>query len=123
MAGGVAYAVCMDETPLRVGPRKPEPGRKKAEKYLIVACTQLYTHYLLGDRDLDTFKASIFGDRRSRGGFRGDPPGDLGVVRGGAGDAAKGGRLAVSAPLVARIRRHGDFILAGISAGRGRCGS
>jgi len=51
--------VCMDETPLRVGPRKPEPGRKKAEKYLIVACTQLYTHYLLGDRDLDTFKASV----------------------------------------------------------------
>ena len=55
----LAYAVCMDETPLRVGPRKPEPGRKKAEKYLIVACTQLYTHYLLGDRDLDTFKASV----------------------------------------------------------------
>jgi len=52
-----AHAVCCDETPLRVGPRKPKPGRKKAEKYLLVACTDLYTHYLVGDRDLDTFKA------------------------------------------------------------------
>jgi transposase len=58
----VAYAVCCDETPLRVGPKKPRPGRKKAEKYLLVACTALYTHYLLGDRDLDTFKASVLAD-------------------------------------------------------------
>ncbi|MGH3912983.1 MAG: IS66 family transposase [Pseudonocardiaceae bacterium] len=58
----VAYAVCCDETPLRVGPRKPKPGRKKAEKYLLVACTELYTHYLLGDRDLDTFKACVLKD-------------------------------------------------------------
>src|SRR6478752_2469198 len=43
----LAYAVCADETPLRVGPRTPKPGRKKAEKYLLVACTELYTHYLL----------------------------------------------------------------------------
>ncbi|MGH3518013.1 MAG: IS66 family transposase [Haloechinothrix sp.] len=58
----LAYAVCCDETPLRVGPRKPKPGRKKAEKYLLVACTDLYTHYLLGDRDLDTFKAFVLKD-------------------------------------------------------------
>jgi transposase len=58
----LAYAVCCDETPLRVGPKKPKPGKKKAEKYLLVACTELYTHYLLGDRDLDTFKAFIFKD-------------------------------------------------------------
>jgi hypothetical protein len=58
----LAYAVCCDETPLRVGPRKPKPGRKKAEKYLLVACTELYTHYLLGDRDLTTFKAFVLAD-------------------------------------------------------------
>src|SRR6185437_13682402 len=58
----LAYAVCADETPLRVGPKKPKPGRKKAEKYLLVACTELYTHYLLGDRDLETFKAFVFKD-------------------------------------------------------------
>ena len=58
----LAYAVCADETPLRVGPRTPKPGRKKAEKYLLVACTELYTHYLLGDRDLDTFKASVLAE-------------------------------------------------------------
>lgn len=55
----LAYAVCCDETPLRAGPKKPKPGRKKAEKYLLVACTELYTHYLLGDRDLTTFKAFV----------------------------------------------------------------
>jgi transposase len=58
----LAYAVCADETPLRVGPKTPKPGRKKAEKYLLVACTELYTHYLLGDRDLDTFKAFVLKD-------------------------------------------------------------
>lgn len=58
----LAYAVCCDETPLRVGPRQPKPGKKKAEKYLLVACTELYTHYLLGDRDLDTFKAFVLTD-------------------------------------------------------------
>ena len=58
----LAYAVCCDETPLRVGGRTPKPGKKKAEKYLLVACTELYTHYLLGDRDLDTFKASVLID-------------------------------------------------------------
>jgi transposase len=58
----LAYAVCCDETPLKVGPKTPKPGRKKAEKYLLVACTQLYTHYLLGDRDLATFKAFVLQD-------------------------------------------------------------
>jgi transposase len=58
----LAYAVCADETPLRVGSKTPKPGRKKAEKYLLVACTELYTHYLLGDRDLDTFKAFVLKD-------------------------------------------------------------
>jgi transposase len=50
-----ARAVCCDETPIRVGPKKPRPGRKKADKYLLVACTERLTHYLLGDRDLATF--------------------------------------------------------------------
>jgi transposase len=54
--------VCCDETPLRVGPRKPKPCKKKADKYLLVACTELYTHYLLGDRDLETFKAFVLKD-------------------------------------------------------------
>jgi hypothetical protein len=58
----LAYAVCCDETPVKVGPRKPEPGRKKAEKYLLVACTELYTHYLLGDRSMQTFAASVVAD-------------------------------------------------------------
>ncbi len=34
-------------------------GKKKAERYLLVACTELYTHYLLGDRSLATFKAFV----------------------------------------------------------------
>jgi transposase len=58
----MAYAVSCDETPLRVGPKTPKPGRKKAEKYLMVACTELFTHYLLGDRDLGTFKAFVLKD-------------------------------------------------------------
>jgi transposase len=58
----LAYAVSCDETPLKVGPRTPKPGRTKAERYLLVAATDLYTHYLLGDRDLDTFKAFLFQD-------------------------------------------------------------
>jgi hypothetical protein len=58
----LAHAVCCDETPLRVGPRTPKPGKKKAERYLLVACTELYTHYLLGDRSLDTFKAFVLKD-------------------------------------------------------------
>jgi transposase len=62
----LAYAVCCDETPLRVGAKTPKPGRKKAEKYLLVFCTDLYTLYQLGDRSLDTFKASLLVDRGAR---------------------------------------------------------
>jgi transposase len=58
----LAHAVCCDETPLKVGPRTPRPGKKKAEKYLLVAATELYTHSLLGDRDLDTFQAFVLPD-------------------------------------------------------------
>jgi hypothetical protein len=58
----LARVVCMDETPLRVGSKTPRPGRKKADKYLLIACTRLYTHFLLGDRDLDTFKASVLAE-------------------------------------------------------------
>jgi hypothetical protein len=54
--------LCMDETPLKIGPKTPRPGRKKADKYLLIACTDLYTHFLLGDRDLDTFKKSVLAD-------------------------------------------------------------
>src|SRR3954451_18756948 len=55
----LAYAVGCDETPLRVAPRTPAVGKKKAERYLLVAATELYTHYLLGDRSLTTFKAFV----------------------------------------------------------------
>jgi transposase len=58
----LAYAVCCDETPLRVGSKLPLAGKKKAERYLLVACTDLYTHYLLGDRSLVTFKAFVLKD-------------------------------------------------------------
>jgi hypothetical protein len=51
----LAHAVCCDETPLRVGP-------KKTKKYLLVACTDRYTHYLLGDRSLATFEKFILAD-------------------------------------------------------------
>jgi len=34
-------------------------GKKKAERYLLVAATELYTHHLLGDGSLDTFKAFV----------------------------------------------------------------
>jgi len=39
----LVYAVSCDETPLRVGLRKPAAGKKKAERYLLVACTEPYT--------------------------------------------------------------------------------
>jgi len=58
----LAHAVSCDETPLRVGPQQPPAGKKKAERYLLVACTELYTHYLLGDRSIDTFKAFVVTD-------------------------------------------------------------
>nr|MBA2472957.1 IS66 family transposase [Pseudonocardiales bacterium] len=58
----LAHAVCCDETPLRVGPKQAPAGKKKAERYLLVAATELYTHYLLGDRSIDTFKAFVVTD-------------------------------------------------------------
>jgi hypothetical protein len=63
----LAYAVCCDETPLRVGAKTPAVGKKKAERYLLVACTELYTHYLLGDRSLATFKAFVVADLAESG--------------------------------------------------------
>src|SRR5262245_27470969 len=51
----LAYAVCCDETPIRVGPRR-------AKRYLLVACTQLYTWYHLGDRTLATFQEFGLGE-------------------------------------------------------------
>lgn len=48
----LSYVVHFDETPLRVGP-------KKVNKHLLVACTTLYTYYLIGDRSLATFKAFL----------------------------------------------------------------
>jgi transposase len=58
----LAHPVSCDETPLRVGPQQPPAGKKKAERYLLVAATELYTHYLLGDRSIDTFKAFVVTD-------------------------------------------------------------
>lgn len=63
----LAHAVSCDETPLRVGPRTPAVGKKKAERYLLVAATELYTHYLLGDRSLKTFKAFVVKDLSASG--------------------------------------------------------
>ena len=51
----LAYVVCCDETPIRVGPRK-------AKKYLLVACNQMLTWYMLGGRDLATFKRFVLAD-------------------------------------------------------------
>jgi transposase len=51
----VAHAVSVDETPLRVGARK-------VKKYLLVAGTELYTWFMLGDRSLGTFRQFILPD-------------------------------------------------------------
>jgi hypothetical protein len=51
----LAHVVCCDETPIRVGP-------KKAKKYLLVACNQMLTWYMLGGRDMDTFKHFVLAD-------------------------------------------------------------
>jgi hypothetical protein len=56
----LAVAVCCDETPLKTGPATPAEGKKEAKGYLHVACTELYTHYLLGDRSLETFKQFVY---------------------------------------------------------------
>jgi transposase len=63
----LAYAVSCDETPLRVGAKTPAVGKGKAERYLLVAATELYTHYLLGDRSLATFKAFVLTDLAASG--------------------------------------------------------
>jgi transposase IS66 family protein len=52
-----ASVICADETPVRVG-----PGPKTRKRYLLVACTNLLTYYLLGDRSLATFEAFVFPD-------------------------------------------------------------
>ena len=50
-----ASVICADETPIRVGP-------KTRKRYLLVACTNLLTYYLLGDRSLASFEAFVFPD-------------------------------------------------------------
>ncbi|MGY4963877.1 IS66 family transposase [Streptomyces sp. 900105245] len=58
----LAFTVCADETPLKVGPATPAEGKKEAKGYLHVACTELYTHFLLGDRSMKTFRQTILQD-------------------------------------------------------------
>src|SRR5712691_5815175 len=53
----LAHVVCADETPIRAG-----PGPRSRKRYLLVACTRLYTCYLLGDRTLATFAAFVLPD-------------------------------------------------------------
>ena len=57
-----AGAVCVDETPIRVGPATPPTGRKKAHKYVSVASTDTATSYVVGDRDLATFARTVIPD-------------------------------------------------------------
>jgi transposase len=52
-----AHVFCADETPIRVG-----PGPRTRKRYLLVACTNLLTYYLLGDRSLKTFRAFVLPD-------------------------------------------------------------
>jgi hypothetical protein len=56
----LCFVLRSDETPLKVGSPIPAEGKKEAKRYLLVACTELYTHYLLGDRSLETFKQFVF---------------------------------------------------------------
>lgn len=58
----LAFAICADETPLKVGPATPAEGKKEAKGYLHVACTELYTHFLLGDRSMRTFRQTVLAD-------------------------------------------------------------
>lgn len=58
----LAFVVCADETPLKVGPATPAEGKKEAKGYLHVACTDLYTHFLLGDRSMKTFRQTVLTD-------------------------------------------------------------
>lgn len=59
--------VRMDETPIRVGPRKPRRGRKKAERYVLAAVGDRYSYYLVGDRDLATFQRSVLTELAAAG--------------------------------------------------------
>lgn len=54
----LAHAVSVDETPLRV-------GAKKVKKYLLVACTELYTWFMLGDLAARRFRSSALARLRS----------------------------------------------------------
>ncbi|QOC94170.1 transposase [Micromonospora craniellae] len=68
----LAHVVSCDETPIRVGARK-------VKKYLLVACTRLYTWYLLGDRSLAHRRPAdrhlpARGTRRTQGGRPGRRP-------------------------------------------------
>lgn len=56
---GVAPAVSVDETPIRVGPAQRQPGGVASKKYLHVAATDRYTDYLVGDRGLDTITTTV----------------------------------------------------------------
>ncbi|ABP54400.1 IS66 family transposase [Salinispora tropica] len=55
LAAAAPAPVSCDETPIRVGARK-------VRKYLLVACTHLYTWYLLGGRSLDMFEVFVLPD-------------------------------------------------------------
>jgi Transposase IS66 family. len=59
--------VRMDETPIRCGPKKPRPGRKKADKYVLAAVSDRYSYYLVGDRDLATFNKSVLPELAAAG--------------------------------------------------------
>ena len=59
--------ISADETPIRVG-----PGPKTRKRYLLVACTELYTHYLLGDPSLATFTTSVLTELGPPPGWAGD---------------------------------------------------
>jgi transposase len=59
--------VRMDETPIRCGPKKPRPGRKKADKYVLAAVSDRYSYYLVGDRDLATFQKSVLTELAAAG--------------------------------------------------------
>ncbi|MET8538802.1 IS66 family transposase, partial [Streptomyces sp. NPDC005065] len=58
----LAFALCCDETPLKVGPATPAEGKVEAKGYLHVACTELYTHFQLGDRSMKTFRQFVYRD-------------------------------------------------------------
>ena len=53
----LAHVISADETPIRVG-----PGPRTRKRYLLVACTNMLTYYLLGDRSLKTFSAFVLPD-------------------------------------------------------------